>query len=116
MRRMGMETVYRRPNISKPAPGHRIYPYLLRGLAIDWPNQVWAMDITYVPMARGFIYLVAVMDWFSRRVLSWRVSITMEAAICNTRKRSKNSERSPRPTVAMSTLSIFRSNTERSIL
>jgi putative transposase len=82
MRRMGMETVYRRPNISKPAPGHRIYPYLLRGLAIDWPNQVWAMDITYVPMARGFIYLVAVMDWFSRRVLSWRVSITMEAAFC----------------------------------
>lgn len=82
MRRMGMETVYRRPNISKPTPGHRIYPYLLRGLAIDWPNQVWAMDITYVPMARGFIYLVAVMDWFSRRVLSWRVSITMEAAFC----------------------------------
>ena len=82
MRRMGMETVYRRPNTSKPAPGHRIYPYLLRGLAIDRPNQVWAMDITYVPMARGFIYLVAVMDWFSRRVLSWRVSITMEAAFC----------------------------------
>ena len=74
--------VGRRPNISKPAPGHRIYPYLLRGLAIDWPNQVWAMDITYVPMARGFIYLVAVMDWFSRRILSWRVSITMEAAFC----------------------------------
>ena len=82
MRRMGMEAVYRRPNTSKPAPGHRIYPYLLRGLAIDWPNQVWAMDITYVPMARGFIYLVAVMDWFSRRVLSWRVSITMEATFC----------------------------------
>ena len=78
MRRMGMETVYRRPNTSKPAPGHRIYPYLLRGLAIDRPNQVWAMDITYVPMARGFIYLAAVMDWFSRRVLSWRVSITMD--------------------------------------
>ena len=73
-----METVYRRPNTSKPAPGHRIYPYLLRGLAIDRPNQVWAMDITYVPMARGFIYLAAVMDWFSRRVLSWRVSITMD--------------------------------------
>jgi putative transposase len=82
MRRMGMEAVYRRPNTSKPAPGHRIYPYLLRGLAIDRPNQVWAMDITYVPMARGFVYLAAVMDWFSRRVLSWRVSITMEAAFC----------------------------------
>jgi putative transposase len=63
MRRMGMETVYRRPNISKPAPGHRIYPYLLRGLAIDWPNQVWAMDITYVPMARGFIYLISSPSW-----------------------------------------------------
>jgi putative transposase len=75
MRRMGMQTVYRRPNTSKPAPGHRIYPYLLRGLAVDRPNQVWAMDITYVPMARGFIYLAAVMDWFSRRLLSWRVSI-----------------------------------------
>src|SRR5262249_52474393 len=82
MRRMGMETGYRRPNTSKPAPGHRIYPYLLRGLAIDRPNQVWAMDITYVAMARGFIYLAAVMDWFSRRVLPWRVSITMEAAFC----------------------------------
>jgi putative transposase len=80
--RMGIETVYRRPNISKPAPGHRIYPYLLRGRAIDRPNQVWAMDMTYVPMARGFIYLAAVMDWISRRVLSWRVSITMEAAFC----------------------------------
>ena len=67
MKRMGMETVYRRPNISKPAPGHRIYPYLLRGLAIDWPNQVWAMDITYIPMARGFVYLAVVLDWFSRQ-------------------------------------------------
>jgi putative transposase len=82
MRRMGMEAVYRRPNTSKPAPGHTVYPYLLRGLAIDRPNQVWAMDITYVPMARGFIYLAVVMDWFSRRVLSWRVSVTMEAAFC----------------------------------
>ncbi len=82
MKRMGIEAVYRRPNTSKPAPGHKIYPYLLRGMTIDRPNQVWAMDITYVPMARGFVYLAAVVDWFSRRVLSWRVSITMEAAFC----------------------------------
>jgi putative transposase len=82
MWRMGMEAVYRRPKTSKPTPGHRIYPYLLRGLAIDRPNQVWAMDITYVPMARGFVYLAVVMDWFSRRVLSWRLSVTMETAFC----------------------------------
>src|SRR5471032_562894 len=66
----------------KPAPGHKIYPYLLRGLAVTRPNQVWAMDITYIPMARGFVYLAAVVDWFSRRVLSWRVSITMEVEFC----------------------------------
>ena len=82
MRRMGIEALYRRPNTSKPAPGHKIYPYLLRGLVVDRPNQVWAMDITYIPMARGFVYLAAVIDWFSRRVLSWRVSITMEASFC----------------------------------
>ena len=82
MKRMGMEAIYRKPNTSKPAPGHKIYPYLLRGVSVDRPNQVWAMDITYVPMARGFVYLAAVVDWFSRRVLSWRVSITMEAAFC----------------------------------
>ena len=82
MKRMGIEALYRRPNTSKPAPGHKIYPYLLRGLIIDRPNRVWAMDITYVPMAKGFVYLAAVVDWFSRRVLSWRVSITMEAAFC----------------------------------
>ena len=76
MKRMGIEALYRRPNTSKPAPGHKIYPYLLRGMIIDRPNQVWAMDITYIPMARGFVYLAAVVDWFSRRVLSWRVSIT----------------------------------------
>ena len=76
MKRMGIEALYRKPNTSKPAPGHKIYPYLLRGMTIDRPNQVWAMDITYVPMARGFVYLAAVVDWFSRRVLSWRVSIT----------------------------------------
>ena len=73
---------YRRPNTSKPAPGHKIYAYLLRGLVVERPNQVWAMDITYIPMARGFVYLAAVVDWFSRRVLAWRVSITMEVEFC----------------------------------
>ncbi|WFR97879.1 IS3 family transposase [Rhizobium tumorigenes] len=82
MKKMSIEAIYRRPNTSKPAPGHKIYPYLLRKLAVTRPNQVWAMDITYVPMARGFVYLCAVVDWFSRRVLSWRLSITMEAAFC----------------------------------
>jgi putative transposase len=82
MRKMGIETVYRRPNTSKPAPGHKIYPYLLRGLTIDRPNQVWATDITYIPMACGFVYLCAVMDWFARRILAWRLSITMEADFC----------------------------------
>src|SRR5215204_3893620 len=82
MTRIGIEALYRKPNTSKPAPGHTIYPYLLRGMTIDRPNQVWAMDITDVPMARGFVYLAAVVDWFSRRVLSWRVSITLEAAFC----------------------------------
>jgi putative transposase len=82
MRRMGIEAIYRKPNTSKAAPGHKIYPYLLRGLAIERSNQVWAMDITYIPMARGFVYLAAVMDWFSRRVLAWRLSITMEVDFC----------------------------------
>src|SRR6188472_1374815 len=82
MKRMGIQAVYRKPNTSKPAPGHKIYPYLLRDLAVTRPNQVWAMDLTYVPMARGFVYLAAVIDWFSRRVLSWRLSITMEAGFC----------------------------------
>ncbi len=82
MKRMGIEALYRKPNTSKPAPGHKIYPYLLRGLPIIRPNQVWAMDITYIPMARGFIYLAAVLDWFTRRVLAWRVSNTLEADFC----------------------------------
>ena len=82
MRRMGLEALYRRPNTSKPAPGHKIYPYLLRGLDVVRPNQVWAMDITYIPMAHGFVYLAAVLDWFSRRVLSWRVSITLAVEFC----------------------------------
>src|SRR5258708_79800 len=82
MKRMGIEALYRRPRTTKPEPGHKIYPYLLRGIAVTRPNQVWAMDITYIPMARGFIYLAVVLDWFSRRVLSWRLSITIEAAFC----------------------------------
>jgi putative transposase len=82
MRKMGIEAIYRRPNTSKPAPGHKIYPYPLRDLKIDRPNQVWAMDITYIPMARGFVYLATVIDWHTRRVLSWRVSISMEVDFC----------------------------------
>src|ERR1017187_841190 len=82
MRRMGIEALYRRPNTSKSSPGHKIHPYLLRGLAVERPNQVWAMDITYIAMARGFVYLAAVIDWFSRRVLAWRVSITMDVEFC----------------------------------
>ena len=82
MRRMAIETLYRKPSTSKPAPGHKIYPYLLRGLTVTRPNQAWAMDISYIPMARGFVYLAAVVDWFSRRVLAWRLSITMDASFC----------------------------------
>ena len=82
MRRMGIEAIYRRPTTSKPAPGHKVYPYLLRDLPVTRPDQVWAMDLTYIPMKRGFVYLAAVIDWFSRRVLAWRLSITMEAAFC----------------------------------
>lgn len=82
MKRMGIEALYRRPNTSKPAPGHKIYPYLLGKLPVTRPNQVWAMDITYIPMARGFIYQAAVLDWFTRRVLAWRISITLEADFC----------------------------------
>jgi putative transposase len=82
MKRMDITALYRRPNTSKPAPGHTVYPYLLRNLAVTRPNHVWAMDITYIPMARGFVYLAAVVDWFSRRVLAWRVSITLEAEFC----------------------------------
>ena len=82
MRRMGIEALYRRPRTTKPELSHKIFPYLLRGLEITRPNQVWAMDITYIPMAKGFVYLTVVLDWFSRRVLAWRMSITMEAAFC----------------------------------
>ena len=82
MKRMGIEAIYRRPNTSKPAPGHTIFPYLLRKLPVTRPNQVWGMDITYIPMARGFVYLAAVVDWFSRKVLAWRLSITLETEFC----------------------------------
>ena len=82
MKRMGIEALYRRPRTTKPEPGHKIYPYLLRGMEITRPNQVCAMDITYIPMARGFVYLAVVLDWATRRVLSWRLSITTEAAFC----------------------------------
>ena len=79
---MGIKAIYRRPRTSKPAPGHKIYPYLLGGLKITRPNQVWAADITYIPMARGFLYLVAIIDWYSRYVLSWRLSNTLDAGFC----------------------------------
>ena len=82
MRLMGCEAIYQKPNTSRKHPSHKIYPYLLRNLVIDRPNQVWCADITYIPMAKGWVYLVAIMDWFSRRVLAWRLSITMETDFC----------------------------------
>ena len=84
MRILGIEAHYPQPNLSRPHPDHKIYPYLLRGVAIERPNQVWSTDITYIPMQGGFLYLVAVMDWFSRYVLSWELSNTMETAFCLT--------------------------------
>jgi len=82
MQVMGLKAIYRRPRTSAPAPGHRIYPYLLGGMEITRPDQVWAADITYIPMARGFLYLVAIMDWCSRYVLSWRLSNTLDGDFC----------------------------------
>ncbi len=82
MRRMGIEALYRRPKTTRPDAGHKLYPYLLRGFEIDRANQVWATDLTYIPMARGFMYLVCIMDWHSRYVLSWRLSNTLEADFC----------------------------------
>jgi putative transposase len=82
MRLMGIEALGPKPRTTKPAPGHKIYPYLLRDMTIDRPNQVWAADITYIPIGRGFLYLVAVIDWASRAVLSWRLSNTMDASFC----------------------------------
>ena len=82
MRTMGLTAIYRRPRTSQPAPGHKVYPYLLRGMGIIRPNQVWAADITYIPMAKGFLYLVAIMDWYSRYVLAWRLSNTLDTDFC----------------------------------
>ena len=82
MRLMGLEAIYRRPNTSKPVPGHRIYPYLLQGVEVNRVDQVWAADITYIPMAQGFLYLVAIMDWHSRQVLAWKLSNTMDTGFC----------------------------------
>lgn len=82
MRIAGIEALYPKPNLSRPAPGHQIYLYLLRDVVIEHPNQVWSTDITYIPMRGGFLYLVAVMDWFSRYVLSWELSNTMETSFC----------------------------------
>lgn len=82
MKLMGLSAIYQKPNTSKPHPQHKIYPYLLRGMTIDRPNQVWCADITYIPMRKGFLYLVAIMDWATRKVLSWRLSNTMEADFC----------------------------------
>ena len=84
MRLMGLEAIYRRPNTSKPAPGHRVYPYLLKGVDVNRVDQVWASDITYIPMAQGFLYLVAIMDWYSRQVLAWKLSNTMDTDFCVT--------------------------------
>jgi len=82
MQLMGLKAIYRRPRTSQPAPGNKIYPYLLSGMKIRQPNQVWAADITYIPMARGFLYLVAIIDWYSRYVLSWRLSNTLDTGFC----------------------------------
>ena len=82
MRLMGITAIYRPPNTSKPWRGHKVYPYLLRGVKVNWGNQVWGADITYIPMAHGFIYLVAIMDWYSRYVLAWRLSNTLDSDFC----------------------------------
>ena len=82
LRKMGLEAIGPKPRTSDPQPGHKIYPYLLRGLQILAPNHVWSTDITYIPLGRGFAYLVAVMDWFSRCVLAWRLSVTLDVAFC----------------------------------
>ena len=82
MKKMGISALYCKPNTSKPAPGHKIYPYLLRSLKVERANQAWAMDITYIPMAKGSVYLACVVDWHTRRVLSWRLSITMDTSFC----------------------------------
>ena len=82
MRLMGLEAIYPKPRTSRPHPAHKVYPYLLRNMVVERPSQVWAADITYIPMNRGFMYLVAVMDWYSRKILSWRVSNTLDTDFC----------------------------------
>jgi len=81
-RLMGLEALCPKPNLSKPAPGHKTYPYLMKSLVIERPNQAWCADITYIRLDGGFVYLVAVMDWYSRKVLSWGLSNTMDASFC----------------------------------
>ena len=98
MRLMGLEAIYQAPRTSRPHPEHRVYPYLLKGLAIERPNQVWAADITYIPVQKGFLYLAAVMDWATRRVLSWRLSNTLDARFC-TDALSEALERYGRPEI-----------------
>ena len=93
MRCMGITALYRKPNTSRKAPRHTIWPYLLRMLAITRSNHVWPMDMTYIPMARGFVYLASVIDWRSRRVLAWRLSISMDTAFCT--KAVEHGDRSP---------------------
>ena len=83
MKKMGLEAIYRRPRTTIANKAHKIYPYLLRGLEVTYPNQVWCTDITYIPMASGFMYLVAIMDWYSRHVLAWQLSNTLEGSFCN---------------------------------
>src|SRR5260370_41845052 len=95
MRRMGRAAIYQRPRASRRAPEHRIYPYLLRGLRIERVGRVWAADITYIPMARGFLYLVAVMDWVSRYVLIWRLSTLLDASLCSAGRQYALTQRRP---------------------
>ena len=97
MRVMGLRAIYRRPRTSKPGSGHKVYPYLLGGMEITRPDQVWAADITYIPMARGFLYLVAIMDWYSRHVVAWRLSNTLDADLCVEALEEALSKGKPRP-------------------
>ena len=97
MRRMGMNTLYPKPNTSRAHQAHKVYPYLLRGLNIARADQVWCADITYIPMRKGFLYLVAIMDWHSRKVLSWRTSNTLDTGFCIAEHTSCTQERRPEP-------------------
>ena len=99
MRLLGLAAIYQRPNTSKPVAAHKIYPYLLRGLAIERVNQVWCSDVTYIPMAKGFVYLVAIMSWVSRAVLAWRLSNTLDAIFASRRSRSRRTQYRPRQPV-----------------